>query len=154
MKRKFLLATIALSWMTSLAHADLGVRSYDAYGNLVNPPTQQAAPTPRPQAQNRSGMFAYEPDPSEYGIQNRTTQAVEEPEYRGYNGRTLKQAFLSCKYEAIRAATPGDPSRGILEKMRIRMYVMDTCMNREGFFRTKTMPFLDSSMISSGDFFF
>jgi hypothetical protein len=78
------------------------------------------------------------------------TQATTNPEeYRGYNGRTLIQAYYACRADTFRAATPGDSSKGILEKIRIRMYVMDTCMNREGFFRNNKLvtPFNTNAVV-------
>ena len=73
-------------------------------------------------------------------------------EYRGYNGRNLEQSFYRCKFESFRTAPPGDQNRGILEKMRIRMYIMDTCMNSEGFFRQKKSFGLDFDYLTSADF--
>ena len=73
-------------------------------------------------------------------------------EYRGYNGRTLEQSFYRCKFESYRSAPPGDMNRGIFEKMRIRMYIMDTCMNSEGFFRTQRSYGLDFDYLTSADF--
>jgi hypothetical protein len=73
-------------------------------------------------------------------------------EYRGYNGRTLEQSFYRCKFESFRTAPPGDQNRGILEKMRIRMYIMDTCMNSEGFFRQQKSFGLDFNVLTSADF--
>jgi len=73
-------------------------------------------------------------------------------EYRGYNGRNLEQSFYRCKFESFRTAPPGDQNRGILEKMRIRMYIMDTCMNSEGFFRQKNSFGLDFNYLTSADF--
>ena len=73
-------------------------------------------------------------------------------EYRGYNGRNLEQSFYRCKFESFRTAPPGDQNRGVLEKMRIRMYIMDTCMNSEGFFRQKKSFGLDFDYLTSADF--
>lgn len=73
-------------------------------------------------------------------------------EYRGYNGRNLEQSFYRCKFESFRTAPPGDQNRGILEKMRIRMYIMDTCMNSEGFFRQQKSFGLDLDYLTSADF--
>jgi hypothetical protein len=73
-------------------------------------------------------------------------------EYRGYNGRNLEQSFYRCKFESFRTAPPGDQNRGILEKMRIRMYIMDTCMNSEGFFRQQKSFGLDFNYLTSADF--
>ncbi|MFZ4403661.1 MAG: hypothetical protein ACOYOK_06110 [Pseudobdellovibrionaceae bacterium] len=81
-----------------------------------------------------------------------TTGSAEE--YRGYNGRTLEQAYYRCKYEAFRAAPPGERSKAFFEKMRIRMYVMDSCMNSEGFFRTRsTFGGFDKDLITFADVF-
>jgi hypothetical protein len=80
-------------------------------------------------------------------------QALAAPqEYRGYNGRNLEQSFYRCKFESFRTAPPGDQNRGVLEKMRIRMYIMDTCMNSEGFFRQKNSFGLDFNYVTSADF--
>lgn len=77
------------------------------------------------------------------------------PEYRGYNGRTVKQAYFGCKYESYRAAAPGARSQKIMEKMRIRMYVMDACMNKEGFFRKQNQrKIFDVSHLTAADFGF
>jgi hypothetical protein len=80
------------------------------------------------------------------------TPLARAQEYRGYNGRNLEQSFYRCKFESFRTAPPGDQNRGILEKMRIRMYVMDSCMNSEGFFRQKKSFGLDFDYLTSADF--
>jgi hypothetical protein len=80
------------------------------------------------------------------------TPLATSQEYRGYNGRNLEQSFYRCKFESFRTAPPGDQNRGILEKMRIRMYIMDTCMNSEGFFRQKNSFGLDFNYLTSADF--
>ena len=90
-----------------------------------------------------------------YGYQDAPRQgAPAEEDYRGYNGRTLEQAFYRCKYESFRAAPPGERSKGLTERFRIRMSVMDVCMNSEGFFRTKnSFGGLDTNLMTVRDIF-
>jgi hypothetical protein len=90
-----------------------------------------------------------------YGYQDAPRQGAPlEEDYRGYNGRTLEQAFYRCKYESFRAAPPGEKSKGLTERFRIRMSVMDVCMNSEGFFRTKTsFGGLDTNLMTVRDIF-
>jgi hypothetical protein len=74
-------------------------------------------------------------------------------EYRGYNGRTLEQAYYKCKYDAWRTAPPGDRGRGMFEKVRMRAFSMESCMNSEGFFRNGPSPRFDTEFMTSTDFF-
>ncbi len=76
-------------------------------------------------------------------------------EYRGFNGRTAEQAFFSCKYDSYRAAAPGAKNMKLMEKMRVRMYVLDSCMNKEGFFRKQGSLRIPSlSSLTAADFGF
>jgi hypothetical protein len=132
---------------------ELNVQAYDNNGDtttthvmpvLGGRATQQ--PTyPQPQSGTATA----------YGYQDKPRQgasAVEE--YRGYNGRTLEQAFYRCKYESFRAAPPGEQAKGLTERFRIRMSVMDVCMNSEGFFRNKTsFGGLDTNLMTVRDIF-
>ena len=90
-----------------------------------------------------------------YGYQDAPRQGdLSAEEYRGYNGRTIEQAFYRCKYESFRAAPPGEKSKGLTERFRIRMSVMDVCMNSEGFFRTKnSFGGLDTNLMTVRDIF-
>jgi hypothetical protein len=130
------------------------VQSYDDKGDkLQSIGGGQSPPAAAPQiADTRKPYQAYQSELIDYTFDDSLVQGAEE--YRGYNGRTLEQAYLRCKYEANRGAPAGDRGKGILEKMRIRMYIMDTCMNSEGFFRHKSRFGLDLSMITSADIIF
>ncbi len=106
---------------------------------------QQAAPPAYPLEQQMA-LSAYQDNPRQ--------GAPAEEEYRGYNGRTLEQAFYRCKYESFRAAPPGAQSTGLTERFRIRISVMDVCMNSEGFFRTKnSFGGLDTNLMTVRDIF-
>ena len=72
-------------------------------------------------------------------------------EYRGYNGRTLEQAYYKCKYDAWRTAPPGDRGKGMFEKIRMRAFSMESCMNSEGFFRNGPSPRFDTEFLTSTD---
>jgi hypothetical protein len=74
-------------------------------------------------------------------------------EYRGYNGRTLEQAYYKCKYDAWRTAPPGDRGKGMFEKIRMRAFSMESCMNSEGFFRNGPSPRFDTEFLTSTDVF-
>jgi hypothetical protein len=72
-------------------------------------------------------------------------------EYRGYNGRTLEQAYYKCKYDAWRTAPPGDRGKGMFEKVRMRAFSMEGCMNSEGFFRNAPSSRFDTEFLTSID---
>ena len=148
------LLSILIDASSAVFAGELSVQSYDNNGGatttqvmpvLGGRPAQQPV---YPQNQQSSSAVAY-------GYQDKPRQgasAVEE--YRGYNGRTLEQAFYRCKYESFRAAPPGEQSKGLTERFRIRMSVMDVCMNSEGFFRNKTsFGGLDTNLMTIRDIF-
>jgi hypothetical protein len=141
----------------ALAQNSLVIQSYDGHSvpqaAPVTPPPPRVVATPANPA-TRGGSPNTLIDYYQ-GYKDKPTQGgpSEEEEYRGYNGKTLVQAYLGCKYEAYRAATPGDRGKGVMEKMRIRIYVMDACMNREGFFRNRALPMMDLSLVTSADIF-
>jgi hypothetical protein len=146
-----------LAPQTGRTQGGLVVQSYD--GTATTPPRATAPlslPSPSPSPSSVPGVSQKEQAfLNSYAPPTHTDKPLqsqeEEAEYRGYNGRNLIQAYLSCKYETFRAAPPGDRSKGVWEKMRIRMYVMDVCMNREGFFRKGRMMPMDLQMITGAD---
>lgn len=138
-------------WLFLLLLAGLCPTAVQAGGMIVY---QRDAPPQQQQQQQR-------PYPQPYprqAIQQQPLQATTAPppsnEYRGYNNRTMENAFFACRYEAIRAMPPGETGRDPIRKVYIRQSVMDACMNREGFFRKSRAPLLDLSMMSFNDWWY
>lgn len=126
-------------------------------GKLPAQRQQQAAPVPQqfPQAQPTAAnaqsttLFG---QPRDFGIKDIPAQG-QASEYRGFNGRTLEQAWYKCQYDAWRTAPPGNPQIAFGAKVRMRQYAMDSCMVSEGFFRHKPAPMFDRTFISGTDIF-
>ena len=141
-----ILAFFVVSWFfSSLALAQgLSVQSFDGTAKGSQASSATLGGDYQKQRQAAAGSTS--------GSSYQDKPLATSQEYRGYNGRNLEQSFYRCKFESFRTAPPGDQNRGILEKMRIRMYIMDTCMNSEGFFRQKNSFGLDFNYLPSADF--
>lgn len=138
---------IVFSALSAVANAGgLAVQSFEDNGKA--PKNQTSVPTLGGEYQKQQS--AAEAAAQRPAYKDQALAATQE--YRGYNGRNLEQSFYRCKFESFRSAPPGDLGRGVLEKMRIRMYIMDTCMNSEGFFRQKQSFGLDFDYLTSADF--
>ncbi len=144
---KILAFFVISCFFSSLALAQgLSVQSFDGAAKGVRGPAPSATLGGDYQKQRQAAAGATS------GSSYQDKPLATSQEYRGYNGRNLEQSFYRCKFESFRTAPPGDQNRGILEKMRIRMYIMDTCMNSEGFFRQKNSFGLDFNYLTSADF--
>jgi hypothetical protein len=150
----FIFAVLGMLTASQGGHAqNLRVQSYNnnASSTQVMPVLGGGA------ARQQQAIPAYPPNQqaAAAGYQDKPHQGTaEEEEYRGYNGRTIEQAFYRCKYESFRAAPPGAKATGLTERFRIRMSVMDVCMNSEGFFRTKnSFGGLDTNLMTVRDIF-
>ena len=144
---KILALFVISCFFSSLALAQgLSVQSFDGAAKGARGPAPSATLGGDYQKQRQAAAGATS------GSSYQDKPLATSQEYRGYNGRNLEQSFYRCKFESFRTAPPGDQNRGILEKMRIRMYIMDTCMNSEGFFRQKNSFGLDFNYLTSADF--
>jgi hypothetical protein len=88
-------------------------------------------------------------DPQSFRFDSKGKQGKSE--YRGYNGRTLEQAYYKCKYDAWRTAPPGERSKGLFEKVRMRAFSMEGCMSSEGFFRQTRSARFDTEFLTGTD---